>query len=263
MIATAKNLVSIAAAEVGYKEKKSNAQLDSKTANAGSNNYTKYARDLKAAGYYNGNKQGAAWCDVFVDWCFFKLCGNKTAAEKMQYQTGNLGAGTAYSANYYKNASRYYYSSPNVGDQIFFKKNGKICHTGIIEKIVGNTIYTIEGNSGDMVKRHTYTIGNSYIDGYGRPTYEEEAEQIIMPAVQPKKVTVELEQISKGSKGELVKTAQRLLFMLGYKGKDGKALEIDGSFGANTDFAVKAFQTAEKIKVDGYVGTDTWSRLLK
>lgn len=39
-------LLLIAETEIGYLEKKSNSQLDDKTANAGSNNYTKYARDL-------------------------------------------------------------------------------------------------------------------------------------------------------------------------------------------------------------------------
>ena len=67
-MAKASDVVKIALAEVGYKEKASNSQLDNPTANAGSNNYTKYARDLRDAGYYNGNKNGFAWCDVFVDW---------------------------------------------------------------------------------------------------------------------------------------------------------------------------------------------------
>ena len=42
---TAKQLVSIAEAEIGYHEKASNSNLDSKTANSGNKNYTKYARD--------------------------------------------------------------------------------------------------------------------------------------------------------------------------------------------------------------------------
>lgn len=71
MAYTASKAVAIAAAEIGYHEKASNASLDSKTANSGGNNYTKYARDLYAAGYYNGNKQGVAWCDMFFDWCIF------------------------------------------------------------------------------------------------------------------------------------------------------------------------------------------------
>lgn len=49
---TAKKLLEIAAAEIGYIEKQSNSQLDNKTANAGSADYTKYARDLHKAGYY-------------------------------------------------------------------------------------------------------------------------------------------------------------------------------------------------------------------
>lgn len=46
--------------EIGYLEKKSNSQLDSKTANAGSNNYTKYWRDIKP------DYQGQPWCAAFV-----------------------------------------------------------------------------------------------------------------------------------------------------------------------------------------------------
>ena len=55
-------LLAIAAAEVGYLEKKSSSKLDDKTANAGSANYTKYARDLDSLGCYNGKKQGYAIC---------------------------------------------------------------------------------------------------------------------------------------------------------------------------------------------------------
>ena len=39
-------VIGIAEEEIGYLEKKSNRQLDSKTANAGSGNYTKYWRDI-------------------------------------------------------------------------------------------------------------------------------------------------------------------------------------------------------------------------
>ena len=57
-------LIRIARNENGYIEKQSNKDLDSKTANAGSSNYTKYARDLYPS------LQGQPWCDMFVDWCF-------------------------------------------------------------------------------------------------------------------------------------------------------------------------------------------------
>ena len=53
-------LIEIANAEVGYLEKSSNSQLDSKTANAGTANYTKYWRDIKP------EYQGQPWCACFV-----------------------------------------------------------------------------------------------------------------------------------------------------------------------------------------------------
>lgn len=168
---TAKKLINIAAAEIGYKEKQSNSQLDDPSANAGDANYTKYARDLAAAGYYQASKQGFAWCDMFVDWCFLQLCGSKEKAEDMICQTGLYGAGCEWSARYYREQGRFYTSDPQPGDQIFFNN---YAHTGIVEKINGITITTIEGNTSNTVARRTYAIGSSSIDGYGRPKYDVE-----------------------------------------------------------------------------------------
>ena len=47
------NIVAIAQNEVGYLEKASNSSLDSKTANPGKGNFTKYSRDLSSAGFYH------------------------------------------------------------------------------------------------------------------------------------------------------------------------------------------------------------------
>ena len=79
MVYDLKKVINIAFAEVGYLEKKDKNNLDSKTANAGDKNYTKYARDLDAMNFYNGHKNGFAWCDVFVDWCFIQAYGKETA----------------------------------------------------------------------------------------------------------------------------------------------------------------------------------------
>ena len=57
----ASEIVAIALAQIGYKEKASNKNLDDPAANAGSANWTKYARDLASAGYYNGNKNGLSF----------------------------------------------------------------------------------------------------------------------------------------------------------------------------------------------------------
>lgn len=169
---TAKKLLAIAAAEIGYKEKETNSQLDNKTANAGDENYTKYARDLHAAGYYQASKQGFAWCDMFVDWCFLQLCGgDPDVAQELICQSGPYGAGCKWSAGYYKDAGRFYTSNPQPGDQIFFNN---YAHTGIVEKVEGGIVTTIEGNTSDQVARRTYSINSSTIDGYGRPKFAAE-----------------------------------------------------------------------------------------
>lgn len=177
----ASKVIEIATAEVGYLEKKSNSQLDDKTANAGSNNYTKYARDLdNISGFYNGKKNGYAWCDVFVDWCFVQAFGVTEAKKLLNH--GTAGAGCIYSANYFRNASRFY-TSPKVGDQIFFGTKGNETHTGLVYAVDSSKVYTIEGNTsgasgvvanGGGVCKKSYALTYSKIVGYGRPNYDAE-----------------------------------------------------------------------------------------
>lgn len=68
----------------------------------------------------------------------------------------------------------------------------------------------------------------------------------------------------KGSKGPAVKEMQKMLISLGYlkptwtSKRTGKEFPSDdGNFGAGTARAVKAFQEAEGLKVDGLVGKNT------
>lgn len=82
------------------------------------------------------------------------------------------------------------------------------------------------------------------------------------PNPPPKEVTVKLPILKNGSKGDTVRTLQTLLNAKGYKGKNGKALTVDGIFGANCGYAVKALQRAGNITADGIVGEDTWNLVL-
>lgn len=95
-------VIATATKELGYLEKKSNSQLDDKTANAGYNNWTKYARDLDNLGLYNGRKNGYAWCDMFVDWCMVKTFGLENALMITGQKMKGEGAGCTSSANYYR-----------------------------------------------------------------------------------------------------------------------------------------------------------------
>lgn len=178
-------LIAIAMEEVGYLEKKSNSQLDSDTANAGDKNYTKYARDLDAITFYNGRKNGFAWCDVFVDWCFVQAFG-KEAALALTFQptkaADNCGAGCKYSRGYYKNKGRLF-NTPQPGDQIFFYSSDKstVSHTGLVYAVDKTYVYTVEGNTssasgvvanGGAVATKKYKLNYDRLAGYGRPLYD-------------------------------------------------------------------------------------------
>jgi len=178
MANTVDKVIAIAEAEVGYLEKKNNSQLDSKTANAGSANYTKYGRDMHKI-YPAVMDFPAAWCDCFVDWCFQKAYGVSNAKKLL---AGQFDDYTVNSAQLYKNKKAWYTSNPKVGDQIFFKNaNGGICHTGLVYKVDSTYVYTIEGNTsssagvvanGGCVAYKKYTLNYSRIAGYGRPKYD-------------------------------------------------------------------------------------------
>lgn len=245
MAYTASKLIAIAKAEVGYREKASNTSLDNPTANAGANNWTKFARDLAAAGYYNGNKNGYAWCDVFVDWCFYKLCGSKSKAENMQCQTGDCGAGCTFSMQYFQQQGRLD-MNPKVGDQIFFRYSGSsgADHTGIVVSVSASQIVTIEGNSSDQVRQNTYSRSYGCIVGYGHPKYDAETAEEPEP-VKPANTPVNGIDVSKWQ-GEIdwakVKAAgvKFAMVRLGYGSADGTDCGVDGYFEKNVANAVKA-----------------------
>lgn len=174
----ASTVVDIALAEVGYLEKKSNKSLDSKTANAGSANYTKYGRDMHKL-YPSVMDFPAAWCDAFVDWCFQKAYGVSNAKGLLG---GSFNDYTPSSAQLYKNKGAWG-NVPKIGAQIFFKNNTRINHTGLVYDFDAKYVYTVEGNTsgasgvianGGGVCKKKYLRTNSKIAGYGYPKYDVE-----------------------------------------------------------------------------------------
>lgn len=126
-------LIACAENEVGYLEKKSNSQLDDKTANAGYNNYTKYWRDVYP------QYQAQAWCAAFVSWCMMKTFGLDVAKKLLKHwpyvycpTLGNLFTK---------------YANPQRGDIVIFYRHGTFAHTGLVTKVEGDKFYTIEGNT--------------------------------------------------------------------------------------------------------------------
>ncbi len=177
-------VIDIALAEVGYLEKASNSQLDSKTANAGHANYTKYSRDLANVGFFNGRKQGVAWCAVFVAWCFYKAFGKNAALALLCQPTkaaNNAGAGCRYARSYF-NSKGQLHTSPAPGDVIFFYSADKsqIQHQGLVYKVEAGKVYTVEGNTsgasgvisnGGGVCKKSYSLNYPRLAGFGRPNW--------------------------------------------------------------------------------------------
>lgn len=282
----ASKLVDVALNEIGYLEKASNKNLDSKTANAGSNNWTKYARDLDGIkGFYNGKKNGYSWCDVFVDWCFVKAFGEAKGRELLCQPTKSLGAGCGYSMNYYKKKGQFY-TKPAIGDQIFFKKGSTITHTGIVYDVDKSYVYTVEGNTsgasgvvanGGGVCAKKYALNYANIAGYGRPKYDGEVKEYKPTVLEWQKAAIadgfkfpkygadgswgnECRSVVK--KTVVKKRSKHLYPNLTKMVQQIVGTDVDGKCGPNTDRAIRAWQKKNGLGVDGAFGPACWKHVL-
>lgn len=125
-------VIEIAAGEVGYLEKKSLANLDSKTGNPGAGNYTKYWRDIYP------QFQGQPWCAAFVSWCMMKAFGLE-AAKKLLGHWPYVYCPTL--------AAKTTNKTPLPGSVVIFYRNGTFTHTGLVVGVNGQSIITVEGNT--------------------------------------------------------------------------------------------------------------------
>lgn len=253
-------ILQIANNEIGYLEKATNSELEDKTANAGEKNYTKYAKDMDNLGVYNGKKQGYAWCNVFIDWCFVQALGVDRARELLI----GFSAGCTQDYNWLK-AKGQIVSNPQKGDFVFF---GQLSHIGIIEKVENERIYTIEGNTsnvaeliinGGMVTKKTYHLNSQYIYGYARIKYGDLGTEETKNKIENNSNNETIYPLLlKGSKGNFVRIAQEKLLVKGYKlSKFG----ADGNLGEETQEVIKQFQKDNGLQVDGKIGNQTWAKL--
>lgn len=260
-------VLDIAKSYIGYTEKRTNSQLDDPTANAGSANWNRFARDVDACkGWMHGNKNGFEWCCMFYCGCFLYAFGYPIARVMLYQPEDSYAAKCSYALNYYKKNGALY-SNPEPADQIFFDYGKGIAHTGMVSKVTDSYVYTIEGNSDNRVQEKKYARSNKIIAGYGRPKWSLVADIPAEPAPEPVEPTepkvevinVETKELSKGSKGQAVKSMQLLLIGNGYSCGDAGA---DGDFGDATKGAVMAFQKRNRLTQDGICGVKTWTKLI-
>ncbi|MDO4295000.1 MAG: CHAP domain-containing protein [bacterium] len=167
-------LIQTAASWIGYLEKKSNKDLDSYTENAGSNNYTCFARDYST--HIGTNLQAQPWCAVFVSEMFVQAFGLSVAKKMLG---GSLYHYCPTGVNQFKSVGRWS-STPQAGAVVFFTNGSRAYHTGIVEEVTTSRIKTIEGNTsgnsgvvanGGGVFRKSYSKTDSKILGYGIPDW--------------------------------------------------------------------------------------------
>lgn len=142
---------------------------------------------------------------------------------------------------------------------------GSSDHVGIVERVANGKVYIIEGNYSNSVKRRTLSVNGRYIRGYGVPKYDTETAskgEVKADTTAEKKegCEVNLPILKRGYVGASAKALQMLLVGNGYScGNAG----VDGHFGNDTEKAVKEYQKAKGLEIDGIVGNATWSSLLK
>lgn len=148
-----------------YLEKKSNAYLDDFTKNAGSKNYTKFARDVNNWG--QPGCQGQPWCAVYQFWKLVKIFG---LARALQIMGG--GFYNCRSVTRHAKQKGTWHSTPKKGALIIFR-NGS--HIGSVNSYDTTYVYTNEGNTssapgvvanGGACRNKKYKLTDSAIDGY-------------------------------------------------------------------------------------------------
>lgn len=125
------------------------------------NNNTKYGE------WYGMNYE--PWCAMFVSWCADKAGILEELVPKHSYTPS--GVSWFENKNKYENRGNGY--NPRAGDVVYFysSSKGRVGHVGIVVAydLQNDTLYTIEGNSSDMVKLRYYSSmrNNGYVHGFG------------------------------------------------------------------------------------------------
>lgn len=115
-----------------------------------------------------GYEYRVEWCATFVSW--------------IANEIGYIESGIIPKFSSVRNGVEWFKMNGQWNDSSFIPKTGTIIffdwnqdgipnHVGIVEKVEDGMIYTIEGNSNNMVKRVRYNINSSSIFGYGTPDY--------------------------------------------------------------------------------------------
>ena len=215
-----------------------------------------------ANGYISGkpdNGYGYPWCAAFVSWCARQanIEGNvikRTAScwnQMEQFQNQGFC---------YLNVSHGGLYTPVRGDIVYFNWNGETSpdHVGIVIKVSGDTLYTIEGNADNSVKNKSYSLSSKTVVCFGHPLYNENNILIdIECGINYPRPIRTIELTSPQTSGFDVMWLQTALTLLGYP------VDMDGYYGPKTQVAVKHFQVDYNLDVNGVFGPISLSKMIE
>ena len=168
-----RDVISVALTQLGYHE--GNSVLELGGGNwGGTRNFVEYNRVRGALdnGEGNGNSLGYAWCASFVSWCL-RQSGVPSSVAVSEVSCQRM-------VDWYRSTSVFHRRGdgyrPVPGDIIMFRYgSGGANHVGLVIGVEDGRVYTIEGNTSDMVGLRSYSLNNSAILGYCVPNYVTEA----------------------------------------------------------------------------------------
>lgn len=114
----------------------------------------------------NGWGPDTPWCACFLSWAAYQNSRNMTSSPPRFAEVDNGMSAFKDSSKWADGDSNY---TPIPGDYIFFDWSGgeDPDHVGAVLYVDGETVYTIEGNSGGRVAVQRYSLNDSRIVGYG------------------------------------------------------------------------------------------------
>ena len=114
---------------------------------------------------YMGFTRRVEWCASFTSWV-----AHQAHMDSVVPKTASCAVGVSWYKNHNRWGARGQYT-PKSGDLIYFDWTGTGAtshHVGIVDKVSGGKVYTVEGNNGDAVRRSSYATNSKYILGYGK-----------------------------------------------------------------------------------------------
>lgn len=136
---------------------------------SGNSEIAKIASEELAEGIHEGGEKYWRWYgfNSRVEWCatFVSYVAEKANVKMERFAYCPTGINNFKANNQWKDGG----IEPKSGAIIFFDWDGDGVsdHVGIVEKFENNTVYTIEGNSGDIITKRSYEMNSFYIVGYG------------------------------------------------------------------------------------------------